>query len=68
MNRPLKVDFASDNKNRNNLKREDVLFRDTAEIVKTSQGSQQQNSSLVSETLDSQNSTVDEMLENLSEE
>ena len=40
MNRPLKVDFASDNKNGNNLKREDVLFRDTAEIVKTSQASQ----------------------------
>ena len=37
MNRPLKADFASDNKNGNNLKRDDVLFRDTAEIVKTAQ-------------------------------
>ena len=35
MNRQLKADFASDNKNGNNLKRDDVLFRDTAEIVKT---------------------------------
>ena len=32
--RPLKVDFASDNKNGNNLKKEDILFRDTAEVVK----------------------------------
>jgi len=36
MGRPLKVDFASDNKNGNNLKREEVLFRDSAEIIKTS--------------------------------
>ena len=36
MNRPLKVDFASDNKNGNNLKREDVLYRDSAEIIKVS--------------------------------
>ena len=36
MGRPLKVDFASDNKNGNNLKRENVLFRDTAEIIKVS--------------------------------
>ena len=35
MGRQLKADFASDNKNGNNLKRDDVLFRDTAEIVKT---------------------------------
>ena len=41
MNRALKVDFASDNKNGNNLKREDVLFRDTAEIVKTSSSTAQ---------------------------
>ena len=72
MGRPLKVDFASDNKNGNNLKREDVLFRDSAEIIKTSGGthssSQQQNSSLACEILDSQNSTVDEMLDNLSDE
>lgn len=72
MGRPLKVDFASDNKNGNNLKREDVLFRDSAEVIKISgssaSGSQQQNSSLACEILDSQNSTVDEMLDNLSEE
>lgn len=71
-NRPLKVDFASDNKNGNNLKREDVLFRDSAEVIKLSgsstSNSQQQNSSLACEVLDSQNSTVDEMLENLSDE
>lgn len=35
MGRQLKVDFASDNKNGNNLKKEDVLFRDSAEVVKT---------------------------------
>ena len=73
MGRPLKVDFASDNKNGNNLKRENVLYRDTAEIIKVSGnsgsgGAQQQNSSLACEVLDSQNSTVDEMLDNLSEE
>ena len=32
--RPMKADFASDNKNGNNLKREDVLYRDRGEIVK----------------------------------
>ena len=72
MGRPLKVDFASDNKNGNNLKRENVLFRDTAEIIKvsgnTTSSSQQQNSSLACEVLDSQNSTVDEILDNLSED
>ena len=41
--RPLKVDFASDNKNGNNLKREDVLFRDSAEVIKLS-GSSTSNS------------------------
>ena len=35
LGRQLKVDFASDNKNGNNLKKEDVLFRDSAEVVKT---------------------------------
>lgn len=32
--RSLKADFASDNKNGNNLKREDVLYRDAGEITK----------------------------------
>ena len=32
--RSLKADFASDNKNGNNLKREDVLHRDIGEITK----------------------------------
>ena len=58
MGRYLKVDFASDNKNGNNLKREDVLFRDSAEIIKvsgtsTSSTTQTQNSSLACEVLDS---------------
>ena len=57
MGRQLKVDFASDNKNGNNLKREDVLYRDSAEIIKVSGSStstsQQQNSSLACEILDS---------------
>ena len=57
MGRYLKVDFASDNKNGNNLKREDVLFRDSAEIIKvsgsTSSSTQTQNSSLACEVLDS---------------
>jgi len=30
----MKADFASDNKNGNNLKKEDVLYRDKGEIVK----------------------------------
>ena len=34
--RPMKADFASDNKNGNNLKKEDVLYRDRGEIVKQS--------------------------------
>ena len=34
--RSLKADFASDNKNGNNLKREDVLYRDRSEIVRAS--------------------------------
>ena len=69
MNRALKVDFATDNKIGNNLKKEDVLYRDCAEIVKiSSSSSQQQTSSLSTEVLDAQNSTVDEMITNLSEE
>lgn len=71
MGRPLKVDFASDNKNGNNLKKDDVLFRDSAEVIKVSgnsNNSQQQNSSLAVEVLDSQNATVDEMLDNMSNE
>ena len=32
--RGLKVDFASDNKNGNNLKKNEVLYRDQSEIVK----------------------------------
>ena len=32
--RSLKADFASDNKNGNNLKTEDVLYRDKGEVVK----------------------------------
>jgi len=32
--RSLKVDFASDNKNGNNLKRDEVYYRDPSEIVK----------------------------------
>jgi len=34
--RSLKVDFASDNKNGNNLKKDEVLYRDRSEIVKPS--------------------------------
>lgn len=36
--RSLKADFASDNKNGNNLKREDVLFRDRSEVTRACQG------------------------------
>ena len=62
--RSLKADFASDNKNGNNLKREDVLFRDLGEITKQNATS----TALAAELLTHQNSTLDEMLENLSVE
>ena len=70
LGRQLKVDFASDNKNGNNLKKEDVLFRDSAEVVKTHsvQNAGQQTSSLTSEPLNPQTTTTDEMLENFSME
>jgi len=58
--RPLKVDFASDNKNGNNLKKEDVTFRDNGEIVK--------GNTTGCEYLDVTNSTVEEMLDNLSDD
>ena len=66
-NRALKVDFASDNKNGNNLKKEDILFRDTAEVVKASQASQN-DGPLSGEILGPSNSTTEEMLENLSDD
>ena len=65
----MKVDFASDNKNGNNLKKDEVLYRDRSEIVKPS--TSQQNSSsvpLTAENLTVQNSSLEEMFENLSEE
>ena len=62
--RSLKADFASDNKNGNNLKREDVLYRDIGEITRQNPHSQ----ALAAQTLSPESSSLDEMLESLSPE
>lgn len=68
--RSLKADFASDNKNGNNLKREDVLYRDRSEIVRPSNAFQQNpsNCALQAEMLTPHDSNLEEMLSSLSEE
>ena len=68
--RKLKAAFASDNKVGNNLSVKDLLYRDPGEVIKTQAltNVQQNECAVTGEILTCQNSTIDEMLDSLSEE